>query len=95
MEEKRKEMASRAADELVDHKERKATATGTPWIPDGTEAERKRERKRERERRVERTRWQPDRIRVETQTASRSLIHRGLYQNLITSEAKATVREER
>ena len=69
MEEKRKEMASRAADEL--------------------------ERKRERERRVERTRWQPDRIRVETQTASRSLIHRGLYQNLITSEAKATVREER
>ena len=95
VEEKRKEIASRAADELVDHKERKATATGTPWIPDGTEAERKRERKRERERRVERTRWQPDRIRVETQTASRSLIHRGLYQNLITSEAKATAREER
>lgn len=95
VEEKRKEMASRAADELVDHKERKATATGTPWIPDGTEAERKRERKRERERRVERTRWQPDRIRVETQTASHSLIHRGLYQNLITSEAKATAREER
>lgn len=25
----------------------------------------------------------------------RSLIHRGLYQNLITSEAKATAKEER
>lgn len=47
VEEKRKEIASRAADELVDHKERKATATGTPWIPDGTEAERKKEREKE------------------------------------------------
>lgn len=79
----------------ITKKERQQQPAPRGFLMEQKQKERKRERKRERERRVERTRWQPDRIRVETQTAPRSLIHRGLYQNLITSEAKATAREER
>ena len=57
------------------------------------------ERERERERENESGGWSE---RGGNQTGSawkrkqrRSLIHRGLYQNLITSEAKATAKEER
>lgn len=76
----------------ITKKERQQQPAPRGFLMEQKQKERKKERGRGR---VERTRWQPDRIRVETQTAPRSLIHRGLYQNLITSEAKATAREER
>ena len=55
--------------------------------------EREREREREEEGGVNEVAARQD-LRGNANSAG-SLIHRGLYQNLITSEAKATAKEER
>ena len=68
--------------------------------PDGTETERSTVGEKDRERKRESDEGGVNEVAARQDlrgnaNSAGSLIHRGLYQNLITSEAKATAKEER